>query len=140
MDDHTLSHASLFMHEYTPSDDTSGRRSAAVQHSAAETDTGNITNDLFTSLTHTHPQPAVKLESVHVQRTRYLVVVSCMGRNHDTEESCLLGIDCNERTTVGLVLKVLADTTITLDGDGGFSVTVCGRHHIFKPVSVQAMW
>ncbi|XP_046680249.1 protein phosphatase Slingshot isoform X3 [Homalodisca vitripennis] len=83
---------------------------------------------------------AVKLESVHVQRTRYLVVVSCMGRNHDTEESCLLGIDCNERTTVGLVLKVLADTTITLDGDGGFSVTVCGRHHIFKPVSVQAMW
>lgn len=22
----------------------------------------------------------------------------------------------------------------------GFSVSVCGRHHIFKPVSVQAMW
>ncbi|XP_054290909.1 protein phosphatase Slingshot isoform X2 [Macrosteles quadrilineatus] len=81
---------------------------------------------------------AVKLESVHVQRTRYLVVVSCMGRQG--EESCLLGIDCNEKTTVGLVLKVLADTTIRLDGDGGFSVTVCGRCHIFKPVSVQAMW
>lgn len=60
---------------------------------------------------------AVKLESVHVTRTRYLVVVSCLGRQH-SEESCLLGIDCNERTTVGLVLKVLADTTITLDGDG----------------------
>ncbi|GLV32354.1 slingshot [Carabus blaptoides fortunei] len=82
---------------------------------------------------------AVKLESVHAGRTRYLVVVSCLGRQC-AEECCLLGIDCNERTTVGLVLRVLADTTITLDGDGGFSVSVCGRHHIFKPVSVQAMW
>lgn len=34
------------------------------------------------------------------------------------EESCLLGIDCNEKTTVGLVLRVLADTAIRLDGDG----------------------
>jgi len=82
---------------------------------------------------------AVKLESVHPCRTRYLVVVSYQGR-HDCEECCLLGIDCNEETTVGLVLRVLADTTITLDGDGGFSVTVAGKHHIFKPVSVQAMW
>jgi protein phosphatase slingshot len=60
---------------------------------------------------------AVKLESVHSGRTRYLVVVSCTGRQ-DAEESCLLGIDCNEKTTVGLVLRVLADTAITLDGDG----------------------
>ncbi|KAG4074339.1 hypothetical protein HA402_008748 [Bradysia odoriphaga] len=59
---------------------------------------------------------------------------------NEIEESCLLGIDCNERTTVGLVLKILADTTIRLDGDGGFSITVYGRTHIFKPVSVQAMW
>ncbi|XP_063704005.1 protein phosphatase Slingshot isoform X2 [Culicoides brevitarsis] len=58
----------------------------------------------------------------------------------EVEESCLLGIDCNEVTTVGLVLRVLADTTIRLDGDGGFSVSVCNRTHIFKPVSVQAMW
>ncbi|XP_044753913.1 protein phosphatase Slingshot isoform X3 [Coccinella septempunctata] len=81
---------------------------------------------------------AVKLESMHTGRTRYLVVVSRMGNRG--EESCLLGIDCNERTTVGLVLRVLADTSIRLDGDGGFSVSVCGKHHIFKPVSVQAMW
>ncbi|XP_053678589.1 uncharacterized protein LOC128728964 [Anopheles nili] len=58
----------------------------------------------------------------------------------EIEESCLLGIDCIERTTVGLVLKVLADTSIRLDGDGGFSVSSCGKQHIFKPVSVQAMW
>ncbi|XP_055683379.1 protein phosphatase Slingshot isoform X2 [Lutzomyia longipalpis] len=62
------------------------------------------------------------------------------GRNYDQEESCLLGIDCNEKSTVGLVLRILADTSIRLDGDGGFSVSVCGRTHIFKPVSVQAMW
>lgn len=58
----------------------------------------------------------------------------------DIEESCLLGIDCNEKTTVGLVLRILADTTIRLDGDGGFSISVYERTHIFKPVSVQAMW
>lgn len=37
---------------------------------------------------------------------------------NEIEESCLLGIDCNEKTTVGLVLRILADTTIRLDGDG----------------------
>ncbi|RZF42561.1 hypothetical protein LSTR_LSTR001356, partial [Laodelphax striatellus] len=82
---------------------------------------------------------AVKLESVHPNRTRYLVVVSCLGKQQ-AEESCLLGIDCNQETTVGLVLKVLADTKIKLDGDGGFKVNICNRQHIFKPVSVQAMW
>lgn len=34
------------------------------------------------------------------------------------EESCLIGIDCNEKTTVGLVLRVLADSAIRIDGDG----------------------
>ncbi|CAB3224584.1 unnamed protein product [Arctia plantaginis] len=77
---------------------------------------------------------AVKLESAHADRTRYLVVV-CR-----SNEAALLGIDCNEHTTVGLVLRVLADTSIKLDGDGGFSVCVCNQQHIFKPVSVQAMW
>ncbi|KAL4710734.1 hypothetical protein ACJJTC_004379 [Scirpophaga incertulas] len=77
---------------------------------------------------------AVKLESAHAGRTRYLVVVC------HVDEAALLGIDCNERTTVGLVLRVLADTSIKLDGDGGFSVCVCNQQHIFKPVSVQAMW
>uniref|UniRef100_A0A182Y4V5 protein-serine/threonine phosphatase n=1 Tax=Anopheles stephensi TaxID=30069 RepID=A0A182Y4V5_ANOST len=66
--------------------------------------------------------------------------IATMEGGKKIEESCLLGIDCNERTTVGLVLKVLADTSIRLDGDGGFSVSSCGKQHIFKPVSVQAMW
>ncbi|GFT94808.1 protein phosphatase Slingshot [Nephila pilipes] len=83
---------------------------------------------------------AVKLESIHSSRTRYLVVVYHNCGEYQQEESCLLGIDCNKETTIGLLLPVWADTRITLDGDGGFSVTSNGRHHIFKPVSVQAMW
>jgi hypothetical protein len=42
----------------------------------------------------------------------------CKVSSNDIEESCLLGIDCNEKTTVGMVLKILADTAIRLDGDG----------------------
>lgn len=43
-----------------------------------------------------------------------------MTLSNEREESCLLGIDCNEntKTTVGMVLRVLADTAIRLDGDG----------------------
>lgn len=84
---------------------------------------------------------AVRLESIHPGRIRYLVVVTYRrdaGSLH--EESCLLGVDCREETTIGLVLPVWADTTISLDGDGGFSVCTSCKQHIFKPISVQAMW
>lgn len=37
---------------------------------------------------------------------------------NEVEESCLLGIDCNEKTSLGLVLRILGDTAIRLDGDG----------------------
>lgn len=82
---------------------------------------------------------AVKLESMHPSRTRYLAVVVWAGAG-GAEEACLLGIDCNHRTSIGLVIPVWADTRITLDGDGGFSITSSSGHYIFKPVSVQAMW
>lgn len=55
----------------------------------------------------------------HQCETESNVGSSCSrGSSNEIEESCLLGIDCNEKTTVGLVLKVLADTAIRLDGDG----------------------
>ncbi|KAM5181163.1 protein phosphatase Slingshot homolog 2 isoform 2-T2 [Mantella aurantiaca] len=86
---------------------------------------------------------AVKLESTYQNRTRYMVVVSTNGRQ-DTEESIVLGMDfaCNDSSscTMGLVLPLWSDTLIHLDGDGGFSVSTDNRVHIFKPVSVQAMW
>ncbi|CAG2118150.1 unnamed protein product [Medioppia subpectinata] len=59
---------------------------------------------------------AVKLESVHPNRTRYLIIVSSVFETR--EESCLLGIDYNIEASIGLVLPVWADTRITLDGDG----------------------
>lgn len=83
----------------------------------------------------------MRLESLHPGRVRYLVVVTYArepGTSH--EESCLLGVDCRDETTIGLVLPVWADTTISLDGDGGFSVSASSKQHIFKPISVQAMW
>ncbi|WAR02145.1 SSH2-like protein [Mya arenaria] len=78
---------------------------------------------------------AVKLEGEH---TRYLAVVSCIGRQ-DTEESVILGIDILEQASVGLILPVWAHTEISLDGDGGFTIKIENNTHAFKPVSVQAM-
>uniref|UniRef100_A0A4W3INA6 protein-serine/threonine phosphatase n=1 Tax=Callorhinchus milii TaxID=7868 RepID=A0A4W3INA6_CALMI len=86
---------------------------------------------------------AVRLESSCTQCTRYMVVVSTNGRQ-DTEESIVLGMDFlskdSSTCTMGLVLPLWSDTLIHLDGDGGFSVSTVNRIHIFKPVSVQAMW
>ncbi|XP_067864363.1 protein phosphatase Slingshot homolog 2 isoform X2 [Heptranchias perlo] len=85
---------------------------------------------------------AVRLESVYPELTRYMVVVSTNGRQ-DTEESIVLGMDFfkdGSTCTMGLVLPLWSDTLIHLDGDGGFSVSTVNRIHIFKPVSVQAMW
>ncbi|XP_039328105.1 protein phosphatase Slingshot homolog 1 isoform X2 [Saimiri boliviensis] len=86
---------------------------------------------------------AVRLESAWVDRVRYMVVVYSSGRQ-DTEENILLGVDFSSKEskscTIGMVLRLWSDTKIHLDGDGGFSVSTAGRMHIFKPVSVQAMW
>ncbi|XP_053324957.1 protein phosphatase Slingshot homolog 1 [Spea bombifrons] len=86
---------------------------------------------------------AVRLESSWSDRVRYMVVVYTNGRQ-DTEENILLGVDFTSKEskncTIGMVLHLWSDTTIRLDGDGGFSVNTAGRTHVFKPVSVQAMW
>ncbi|XP_067106456.1 protein phosphatase Slingshot homolog 1 [Osmerus mordax] len=86
---------------------------------------------------------AVRLESGWSERVRYMVVVYTNGRQ-DTEENLLLGMDFTDKDSkscsIGMVLPLWSDTKIHLDGDGGFSVTTAGRAHVFKPVSVQAMW
>uniref|UniRef100_A0A8C2GGT4 Protein phosphatase Slingshot homolog 1 n=1 Tax=Cyprinus carpio TaxID=7962 RepID=A0A8C2GGT4_CYPCA len=86
---------------------------------------------------------AVRLESAWSDRVRYMVVVYTNGRQ-DTEENILLGMDFSNKDSkncsIGMVLPLWSDAKIHLDGDGGFSVTTAGRMHIFKPVSVQAMW
>lgn len=64
------------------------------------------------------PLQAVRLESQHIGRIRYLAVVGRVGRQ-DSEEDCLLGVDfTGEKPSIGLVVPVLADTAISLDGDG----------------------
>ncbi|KAG7484874.1 hypothetical protein MATL_G00054470 [Megalops atlanticus] len=107
---------------------------------------GDLQQHLQTMFTVLRPEDtirlAVRLESAYPQCTRYMVVVSTNGRQ-DTEESVVLGMDfsSSENTcSVGLVLPLWSDTLIHLDGDGGFSVSTVNRVHVFKPVSVQAMW
>ncbi|XP_018586223.1 protein phosphatase Slingshot homolog 2b isoform X2 [Scleropages formosus] len=106
---------------------------------------GDLQQHLQTMFTLLRPEDtirlAVRLESANSRYTRYMVVVSTIGRQ-DTEESVVLGIDFKSdcSCSVGLVLPLWSDTLIHLDGDGGFSVSTVNRVHIFKPVSVQAMW
>lgn len=107
---------------------------------------GDIQQHLQTMFTLLRPEDniklAVRLESLHPQITRYMVVVSTNGRQ-DTEESVVLGMDfspIDSSCSVGMVLPLWSDTLIHLDGDGGFSVSTGNRIHVFKPVSVQAMW
>ncbi|XP_070826098.1 protein phosphatase Slingshot homolog 2 isoform X1 [Chaetodon trifascialis] len=108
--------------------------------------TGDLQKHLQTMFTVLRPEDtirlAVRLESAYPQVTRYMVVVSTNGRQ-DTEESIVLGMDfvsSDSCCSVGLVLPLWSDAMIHLDGDGGFSVSTVSRVHVFKPVSVQAMW
>ncbi|XP_061655792.1 protein phosphatase Slingshot homolog 1 isoform X3 [Phyllopteryx taeniolatus] len=86
---------------------------------------------------------AVRLESGRSERVRYMLVVYTSG-HRDTEEHVVLGMDFADKDrkscSIGMVLPLWSDTNIRLDGDGGFSVKTAGRSHVFKPVSVQAMW
>uniref|UniRef100_A0A3B5A6P4 Protein phosphatase Slingshot homolog 1 n=1 Tax=Stegastes partitus TaxID=144197 RepID=A0A3B5A6P4_9TELE len=86
---------------------------------------------------------AVRLESGWSDRVRYMVVIYTSG-HQDTEENIVLGMDFTDKDSkncsIGMVLPLWSDTNIHLDGDGGFSVNTAGRSHVFKPVSVQAMW
>uniref|UniRef100_UPI0037E81E75 protein phosphatase Slingshot homolog 1 n=1 Tax=Semicossyphus pulcher TaxID=241346 RepID=UPI0037E81E75 len=86
---------------------------------------------------------AVRLESGWSERVRYMVVIYTSG-HQDTEENIVLGMDFTDKDSkdcsIGMVLPLWSDTNIHLDGDGGFSVNTAGRSHVFKPVSVQAMW
>ncbi|XP_016394775.1 protein phosphatase Slingshot homolog 2-like isoform X3 [Sinocyclocheilus rhinocerous] len=107
---------------------------------------GDLQQHLQTMFTLLRPEDnirlAVRLESAFPQCTRYMVVVSTNGRQ-DTEESVVLGMDfspSDSSCSIGMVLPLWSDTRIHLDGDGGFSVSTDNKIHIFKPVSVQAMW
>nr|XP_046266745.1 protein phosphatase Slingshot homolog 2b isoform X2 [Scatophagus argus] len=138
----TVKGAALFLPRGNGSSTSSASRFSQLRSKHA----GDIQQHLQTMFTLLRPEDniklAVRLESVHAQVTRYMVVVSTNGRQ-DTEESVVLGMDfspVDSSCSVGLVLPLWSDTLIHLDGDGGFSVSTDNRVHVFKPVSVQAMW
>uniref|UniRef100_A0AAY5KCP5 protein-serine/threonine phosphatase n=1 Tax=Esox lucius TaxID=8010 RepID=A0AAY5KCP5_ESOLU len=140
----TVKGAALFL----PRGNGSSSSSAPRLSQRRNKHTGDLQQHLQTMFTVLRPEDnirlAVRLESAYAQPqcTRYMVVVSTNGRQ-DTEESVVLGMDfssADSSCTVGLVLPLWSDTLIHLDGDGGFSVSTVNRVHVFKPVSVQAMW
>ncbi|KAM6907614.1 protein phosphatase Slingshot homolog 2b [Xenentodon cancila] len=138
----TVKGAALFLPRGNGSSPSSAPRFSQLRSKHA----GDIQQHLQTMFTLLRPEDniklAVRLESSHAQVTRYMVVVSTNGRQ-DTEESVVLGMDFSPvdgSCSVGLVLPLWSDTLIHLDGDGGFSVSTDNRVHVFKPVSVQAMW
>uniref|UniRef100_A0A3Q1B1K3 protein-serine/threonine phosphatase n=1 Tax=Amphiprion ocellaris TaxID=80972 RepID=A0A3Q1B1K3_AMPOC len=138
----TVKGAALFLPRGNGSSPSSASRFSQLRSKHA----GDIQQHLQTMFTLLRPEDniklAVRLESAHPQVTRYMVVVSTNGRQ-DTEESVVLGMDfspVDSSCSVGLVLPLWSDTLIHLDGDGGFSVSTDTRVHVFKPVSVQAMW
>lgn len=110
-----------------------------------------------------HPEDrlvqTIRLESTYPDRTRYLSIVALGGAEPrdlaagaDLEEVhryCLVGLDRrpnpradppSDVTTVGLIVPLMWNMRISLDGDGGFSLRQNEEHYIFKPVSVQALW
>ncbi|XP_029924677.1 protein phosphatase Slingshot homolog 2b isoform X2 [Myripristis murdjan] len=138
----TVKGAALFLPRGNGSSPSSASRFSQLRSKHA----GDLQQHLQTMFTLLRPEDniklAVRLESAHPQCTRYMVVVSTNGRQ-DTEESVVLGMDfspTDSSCSVGLVLPLWSDTLIHLDGDGGFSVSTDNRVHVFKPVSVQAMW
>ncbi|CAN9501135.1 unnamed protein product [Ophioblennius macclurei] len=138
----TVKGAALFLPRGNGASPSSASRFSQLRSKHA----GDIQQHLQTMFTLLRPEDniklAVRLESMHAQITRYMVVVSTNGRQ-DTEESVVLGMDfspVDSSCSVGLVLPLWSDTLIHLDGDGGFSVSTDNRVHVFKPVSVQAMW
>uniref|UniRef100_A0AAR2M1S0 protein-serine/threonine phosphatase n=1 Tax=Pygocentrus nattereri TaxID=42514 RepID=A0AAR2M1S0_PYGNA len=139
----TVKGAALFLPRGNGSPSSSCSSRATGQRSKHA---GDLQQHLQTMFTLLRPEDnirlAVRLESLHPQCTRYMVVVSTNGRQ-DTEESVVLGMDfspSDSSCSIGLVLPLWSDTLIHLDGDGGFSVSTDNRIHVFKPVSVQAMW
>lgn len=138
----TVKGAALFL----PRGNGSSPTSASLFSQLRSKHAGDIQQHLQTMFTLLRPEDniklAVRLESANTQSTRYMVVVSTIGRQ-DTEESVVLGMDFSPvdgSCSVGMVLPLWSDTLIHLDGDGGFSVSTDNKVHVFKPVSVQAMW
>lgn len=90
---------------------------SGTKHLINEKDLTNISRLSTSPKQEQQPQQQEHTATLPPQQTDQLDEMNQNNMN-EVEESCLLGIDCNEKTTVGLVLRILGDTTIRLDGDG----------------------
>ncbi|VDM43161.1 unnamed protein product [Toxocara canis] len=124
-----------------------------VAHSSAN---GEIEEHLQAMLHVLPPQDtltmAVRLQpsgdqDCSLDHARYLAVVASSSRpdiddSRDVRECVLLGLDClpGDKATIGVVIPIFASTRVRLDGDGGIAVDFDSSYHLFRPVSVQAMW
>ncbi|MCP9258898.1 Protein phosphatase Slingshot-like protein 1 [Dirofilaria immitis] len=91
-------------------------------------------------------QPATVEAISSINHARYLAVVSSTRHREvnfqNVREVILLGLDClpNNKVAIGVTIPIYASTRVSLDGDGGVVVDFDSSLHIFRPVSVQAMW
>lgn len=109
------------------SDHSAANASAAILSATLKSSSKHLINEKdLTNLSRLSTSPKHDEKYLQTQQqqqplphqTEYLSDELNLNQLNEVEESCLLGIDCNEKTTVGLVLRILGDTTIRLDGDG----------------------
>jgi protein phosphatase slingshot len=83
----------------------------------------------------------IKLNSHVKDHIRYLAIIETLNKEN-VEESLIIGFDIKSNSTsVGLILPVYSNCELILDGDGGFKLqSYKSTVHIFKPISIQAMW
>ena len=79
------------------------------------------------------------------QNRNSAVKLQPLRRSSSKTEYCLLGVDLvagggHDDLQIGLVLRLLYGTQISLDGDGGFSIGVLSQQFIFKPKCLQNFW
>lgn len=124
--------------------------------STTTTDAGDILTHLQAMVSLLRPQDtinlAIKLTSYLNDHVRYLVIIETTNEENQIEYA-VLGIDLKLTTideidstsikiacTIGLVLSLYSNFKLSLDFDGGFKLHTFNSNHLFKPVSIQAMW
>lgn len=81
---------------------------------------------------------------LHLYISQSTTIVSALGLdlqlNQKSEDSHSASTPSFPSCSVGLVIPIYANCEISLNGDGGFKFKTHQSTHIFKPVSIQAMW
>ncbi|KAF6028012.1 SSH1 [Bugula neritina] len=83
---------------------------------------------------------AIQLDSL-THYSKYLAIVVTNSDTGECQQGTIIGFHCSdEEAFIGLVLPIYRNTSVVLDGDGGFQISTEERYYVFKPTGVQAMW